>query len=396
MMAVVEQSGSASPGVKGGLRRLEGSLRPRLRAAWHWWIRSLVAWLPGRLRDLFGLAPQRLLLWRTGADYALGLWRGEARRTLAEHLPLPEPGSGDDPLAAVLTGRLAEVPRWLLLPASAVLRRRLVLPAGAGERLRDVLGFEIDRQTPFAAQDVHHDVRVVGRRGDDQIEAELVVIPKASLAAELAALGPLAATLAGVDVADASGEPLGVNLMAGVRQRRRDDPWRLRNLALLAAGLLALYLGLWQMLANRRAAAEAFQQQVDAQVRQARLASQQRRQLVDLVEGGAFLQAKRAATPSMVEVMDELAERLPDGTWLEKLSIEGDRILLIGLSGEASALVGRLQGSALWTDPALAGALQPDPRTRTDRFTLTATLASRATQAAASPAAEVPDATGSR
>jgi general secretion pathway protein L len=76
----------------------------------------------------------------------------------------------------------------------------------------------------------------------------------------------------------------------------------------------------------------------------------------------------------MVEVMDELARRLPDDTYLEKLSVEGDRILLIGLSREASGLVARLQGSPLWSEPTLAGALQPDPRTRMDRFTLTATL----------------------
>ena len=51
-----------------------------------------------------------------------------------------------------------------------------------------------------------------------------------------------------------------------------------------------------------------------------------------------------------------------------------DRVLLIGLSTEASALVGQLSGSTLWRAPALAGALQNDPRTRSDRFTLTAEL----------------------
>ena len=61
--------------------------------------------------------------------------------------------------------------------------------------------------------------------------------------------------------------------------------------------------------------------------------------------------------------MDELSRRLPDNTYLEKLSIEGDQLLLIGLSSEASALVGKLEGSKLWHSPALTGALQPDPRT---------------------------------
>jgi general secretion pathway protein L len=70
--------------------------------------------------------------------------------------------------------------------------------------------------------------------------------------------------------------------------------------------------------------------------------------------------------------MDELSQRLPDGTYLEKLAIEDNRLTLIGLSNEAPALIGRLQDSKLWRSPALAGAQQTDPSTRKDRFTLTA------------------------
>ena len=75
-----------------------------------------------------------------------------------------------------------------------------------------------------------------------------------------------------------------------------------------------------------------------------------------------------------MEVIDELSRRLPDNTYLEKLAIEDDRLTLIGLSREAPALIGRLQGSRLWRSPALTGALQPDPASGRDRFTLTAEL----------------------
>ena len=373
MRATVEQSAAARPERPAGLRRLDRSLRPRLRGFGQWWLRSLAAWLPVRARDLFGLSPQRLLLEPAGEGLRLSLWRGDGLRMLAD-IPVPPGGEGvGDPLARLLSPAMARVPRWLLLPASAVLRRRLSLPAAAGERLREVLGFEIDRQTPFTAADVRYDARLLAPRGD-QIEVELVVVPRATLDAALAALGPLAPTLAGVDVADAGGAPLGVNLAGDGARRRGDDPARGRNLVLVLVALLALLAGMWQLLANREAAAEFFAGQVELGAERARAASLERRQLVDLVEGGAFLRAARAGRPAMVEVMDELARRLPDDTYLEKLSIEGDRILLIGLSREASGLVARLQGSPLWSEPTLAGALQPDPRTRMDRFTLTATL----------------------
>ncbi|HLT44718.1 MAG TPA: PilN domain-containing protein [Luteimonas sp.] len=397
MSAVDEQSAAAPGGLRGGLSRVEGSLRPRLRGFMSWWTAALASWLPARTRDLFDLSPQRLLLRARGPELQLALWRGDGVRLLAD-VPLAGfTGREGDPLAILLSPRVADVPRWLVLPASAVLRRRLTLPAAAGERLREVLGFEIDRQTPFSATEVSYDARVLGRRGDDQLDVELVVVPKATLAAALEALGPIAPTLAGVDAADADGEPLAVNLMGDARRHRREDPWRRRNAVLLLAAALALCLGMWQMLANREAAADVFERQVDEAVRQARVASLEKRRLLDLVEGGAFLQAARAGTPTMVELMDELARRLPDGTYLEKLSIEGDRILLIGLSSEASALVSQLQGSPLWTSPALAGALQPDPRSRMDRFTLTATVATAdAAALQAAPAPEAADAAAAR
>ena len=395
MMAVVEQSAATPSALRGGLRRVDGSLRPRLRGFRQWWTRSLAAWLPARVRDLFGLSPQRLLLESTVDGLRLSLWRGDGVRVLAD-LPLaralPEQG---DPLARLLSPAMARVPRWLLLPGQAALRRRLTLPAAAAERLREVLGFEIDRQTPFTAAEVRYDARPLGRRGGDQLEAELVVVPRTTLDAALAAMGPLASTLAGVDVAEVDGTPLGVNLASDAGRNHRKDPARGRNLVLLLVALLALLAGMWQMLANREAAADFFAQQVEAEVERARSASLEKRQLLDLIEGGAFLRDARAGRPTMVEVMDELAERLPDDTFLEKLSVEGDRILLIGLSREASALVARLQGSPLWSEPTLAGALQPDPRTRMDRFTLTATLTVADPGAgAAATTAETGDAAG--
>jgi len=137
---------------------------------------------------------------------------------------------------------------------------------------------------------------------------------------------------------------------------------------------LGLVLGLSQVLENRRAAADRLEAEVATRSAQAREVALQRQRLVDAVEGGTYLQAQRNARPSVVEVMDELSRRLPDGTYLEKVAIEGGQLTLIGLSNQAAALVGKLEGARQWRAPALSGALQPDPRTRSDRFTLVAQL----------------------
>jgi len=340
-----------------------------------WWGRSLAAWLPRRWRLALGFDRGRLLLQPDADAVQLRMQDFDGLRDLG-HAPGLAQSLEDDPLAPLLAPALADLPRWLLLPAVAGLRRPLTLPAAAADRLRDVVGFEIDRQTPFTAETVAYDARLLGRRDSDgQLAVELVVVPRAALDAQLAALGPLAGNLAGIDVAGSDGAPLGVNLLPAAQRRSQVDPWRLWNWILAGVALLAVVAMLWQLLGNRRAAADALQVSTDQRVEAARRVSVQRQQLQDMVEGRAFLDQMRSGRPTSIEVLDELSRRLPDTTYLEKLSLENDRLLIIGLSSEASALVGRLEGAKVWRSPALTGALQPDPRTRRDRFTLTADLA---------------------
>ena len=335
-----------------------------------WWRQGLASWLPARWRVLLGLAQDRLLLSRVEGELQLQWQNADGLRDVAR---LPLPLQAQD-LEGVLGNRLAALPRWLLLPPGQVLRRGLQLPAAAAERLRDVVAFEVDRQTPFSADAVRFDARLLRRREDGQLEAELVAMPRPGFEEAVAGIGELAASLVGVDATDAAGVPLGVNLLPTEQRRRRNDPLRNWNLGLAAVALLALLATAWQVLDNRRDSAAAFAARVDAQAVQARGVAAQRQRLVDIVEGTDFLDRTRASRPTTVEVMDEVSRRLPDNTYLEKLAIEGDRLLLIGLSPEASALVAKLEGSKLWKSPALSGALQPDPRTRRDRFSLTAEL----------------------
>lgn len=348
-----------------------------------WWKQALLSWLPLRWRVLFGLASNRLLFSQVGDQLRLQVQDAEGLHEIA-WLPLP---LATAELDAVLGNRTGKLPRWLLLPAASALQRRLLLPGAAAERLRDVVGFEVDRQTPFTADSVRFDARVLERRVDGQLDTELIAVPRARFDAALAELGGLAGSLAGVDASDASGRPLGVNLLPTEIRRGSRDAMRTWNWALGAIALLGIATALWQILDNRRDAAEAFTKQVETRATQARAVAAERQQLVDIVEGAAFLDRARAARPTTVEILDELSRRLPDNTYLEKVGIEGDRLLLIGLSPEASALVGRMEGSRLWRAPALSGALQPDPRTRLDRFSLTADLATAPKPAASTGAA---------
>lgn len=359
-----------------------------------WWGTELAALVPARWRARLLVGERRVLYRR--ADDALCVSARSGSGADPEHelarLPLGDSPSTlavavEDVLAAA--DHAADRPRWLVLPAARVLRRRIMLPAAATERLRDVLGFELDRQTPFRADQVSYDYRLLARHdASRQIEVELVVLTLADLDAALAPLGALADGLAGVTAVDEHDQPLPVNLLPRLRRWRRRDHGRGVNLALLAFAVVALWFALWQTLDNQRAAVAELQTQVAARRAEAAQVQVLRAQLTDATDGTSFLARMRAASPTVLELLADLSARLPDHTWLEKLSLEQGRLVLVALSPEAPALVAQLQASKLLRAPALSGSVQADPGSGNKRATLVAELADGPTAPAARDAAD--------
>ncbi|MET0290340.1 MAG: PilN domain-containing protein [Pseudoxanthomonas sp.] len=346
-----------------------GALLGRVRLFLSWWKRSLLQCLPRSWRRVLGLGDDRVLVYVEHASLVLDRDTGDAVTALVEL-----PAEAHELPDSLLGPRLAALPRWAVLPSNVALRRTLRLPAAAAPRLRDVVGFEIDRQTPFTADAVHYDARILGWREDGRLDVELVVVPRAQVQRVVAQLTPVAGELAGVDVFDEQHAPLRVNLLPLAQQGRRGTGQRGISLAFMAVALVSLLAAASVVLDNRGEAADALEAQVRSRAESARVVATRRQQLVDMIDGSTFLAQRRTALPATLQVLDELTRRLPDGTYLEKVSIEGNRLLVIGLSSEAASLVGRMEGAPYWRNPALSGALQPDPRVRRDRFSLVAEL----------------------
>lgn len=363
------------------LRYLDSPLPGWLRVAGD----TVLGLLPDSLRRQLGVRHRRLLLSVDRNGLALRAQLDDQVQLLG-HLPVD-----DAALLAELRERLdagaANVPRWLLLDVAQTLRPVLSVPASAEPRLREVMQFEIDRQTPFAADQVSFEPRVLHRDAHTrQLKVELVVLPKARLDAALGLLGPLADGLAGVDVAGADGSRLGVNLLPAAGRGLRTDRARQANrwLALIAVAALAAAMAL--VLNNRTRTLDAYQQRVDAAKAQAREVRMLRNSLRSSAEAANFLARRRAQMPTTLELLDDLTRRIPDSTFLEKISVNDGNMVLIGQSQQASALVGLLQGSPLIRTPTLTGSVQTDPRTGKERFTLTAVVAGSAREKEAADA----------
>lgn len=351
------------------LRYLDSPLPGWLRVAGD----TVLGLLPDSVRRQLGVRHRRLLLSVDGQGLTLRAQLDDRVQLLGQ-LPLD-----DAALLAELRERLdagaANVPRWLVLDIAQTLRPVLSVPASAEARLREVMQFEIDRQTPFAADQVSFEPRVLQRDAQTrQLKVELVVLPRTRLDAALGLLGPLADSLAGVDVAHADGSRLGVNLLPTTGRGLRVDRARQANRWLGLIAVLALVAAMAAVLGNRSSTLDGYRERVDAAKVQAREVRMLRNSLRSSAEAANFLAKRRAQMPTTLELLDDLTRRIPDSTFLEKVSVNDGNMVLIGQSQQASALVGLLQGSPLIRTPTLTGSVQTDPRTGKERFTLTAVV----------------------
>jgi general secretion pathway protein L len=337
-----------------------------------WWGGELRGLLPERWRRLLAVEDAALLLELGGDELQVSRRLDEGQVELLR-LPLAE----RDALAGALDQALGEegreLRRVLLLPPALVLRRVLSLPAAALDNLRTVLGFELDRQTPFKPEQVVFDSRVLRHEpGARQVPVELALVTRDRLQQVLGALGGLAPTLSAVDVRGADGAALGYNFLPPEQRRQRANTRLWINFGLLAASFALLLMAMSQLLDNRLAAVEALGAESEKMHDEARAVARLRTSLEEAATAANFLAIEKARQPSMVLLLNELTRLLPDDTWLERLSFSNGEVSLSGQSNQAAKLVEVLQGSTLLRNPALSGPIQPDARTGKDRFNITA------------------------
>ena len=343
-----------------------------LSAGWSLVRHELLGLLPATWQEILGATDRRLCIRVQGEE--LHLFAANNGR-LTE---LGSVSSDDESLLRKCLARFHQqknAPRYLLLDNKQVLRRMLTLPLSAEGKLREVVSFEVDRQTPFTQDQIYFEARVISRNlQSKQCQVELIVLPKQALEKNLKTLGVLASDLSGADVLEDNWQTLGVNLLPlHLRTAHANQNFWL-NLGLALAGLALLVIAMNQVLKNREQVQQEWEQKVAIAKTQAKDANVFREQLKRAGKAEIFLEKFRNSQPAMLTLINDLTKRIPDDTALDKISVNEGRLVLVGQSKQAAALVGQLQGSPYISSPALAGAVQPDTRTNRDRFTLNATV----------------------
>ncbi len=339
---------------------------------WRWWLGELAGCLPGWLRAALGRRRRHLTVSVSEGEARFALDRGRGSSPLGRL----ELGGGGDAAAArrlVRGVRPGSARVSLELPAGQVLRRVVELPAAAAENLRQVLGFEMDRHTPFQASEVYFDYSVLaGGRRDKQIKVDLVVATKAVVDQGLATLrswdlavdrvGPAGDEGARFNLLPASAAPGGAAL-----SRRFSVAFAV---AAVVLGAVAIYLPL----ARKQEVLALTEARLTAARSEAVVADGLKQRVDKMVARGRFVVERKRSRPTATALLSEVSALLPDHTWLMQFAWRADGVRLSGYSARPSSLIGLLEQSALLSAVAFSSPVTMDQRVGLERFNVSAAV----------------------
>jgi general secretion pathway protein L len=343
-----------------------------IREFFAWWFGQLAELLPRGLRRTALTAVDAVVIKPIGPlgrgieAVAIGL-RRNGRET-----PLGRFGLGATDLAELprATGRTTV----LRLGEPDVLGKTLTLPLAAERELNQVLGFEMDRETPFKPEEIYWNHRIEGTdRQTGRLSVRLVLLPKANLAPLLTALGRFGIRPRRAEIAD--GPDAGAYLpLEGDGGRVRHPSNRLMWSAAVCCAVLGLAVVVTPFV--RQGIALASLEQQIAVGRTAATEADSLRQEIDRLAGSAdFIEGERDKAGRPLVVLAAATRVLPDDTYLTEMELQKRKVTLTGRSAAAARLIGPLAADGTFRNPGFTAPVTRVEALHTELFTINSEVA---------------------
>ena len=341
------------------LRKTRTAREGRIGALLRWWGAELSALLPGGLALVLGVSPEILLLIPEGDDFTVCLFR---------HGRLHPMGLlSQSPVHAQLTQRQeAGVECALRIPQELGLRRQAPLAVSALSKGFEAVSGEIERQTPFAPDQVYLGYEVEDRpdaRG--RVMANLALVPCETADAFLGKLARAGITPDRITLAEDRAESPGDTVHI-LKTRRKTPPPKFMLGTVAALAILALvspYVRNGVTLASLRTELAAAQRLAAGDAAHRRANRDAQGQLNELA-------SRRAGRPPVIAVLDALSRSLPDTAHLAQFELSGQRLTLQGVARSASDLIAPLEALAFAAKVEFSAPVLRDPASGLEQFQL--------------------------
>ncbi len=341
-----------------------------------WWAKQMLDLAPERLRhNHLGPATALVLAVEQRAESTATevVARQRRARRETEIARFVVSGSVIETVAQLLERRRRDMPLVFQVPRGWLLEREVMLPLAAEEQLARVLQYEMDRLTPFKADDVYWGFEVTTRDRDlGSLRLRLSLVPRAGLAVLMAAVQAAGAAPALLEVALNDGRVRRLR-MQQTDTRRAQARRRAFVLVVWACAGLAVAAVVQPFVLQSIARARIERQIAGLQPGLTRVDALRRRIAATAAGAGAFA-AEQGRVGDALQMLAAVTGILPDDTYLTRFELRDRTLTLEGNSAAAAKLIGALSADPLIRD---AGFAAPVTRSETgaDVFTIRATLA---------------------
>lgn len=296
------------------------------------------------------ITPQRrvLCIAGQGANFTLHAAAGPKLPPLPEITLNFAEGTARPPLPEAWRSALRGSRIEVRLRSDQVLLRPVTFPRQASDFLAGMIRAQIDRLTPWTADEAVFGWSAPQPAPGERITMTLaatsggVINPLIAVAAALGARSVFAAVELG------SGESLEkVTLLErglqGGNAAGFDVPRLLRHGLLAVALACVITLGVTGFVGG---AIDADRQEIAQQI------ARQRASLRLSQRGGSaetLLARRKQSTPASVLVLEAISQALPDGTYVTELRIDGDKVQVVGMTRDAPSLIRLMEQSPQFT-----------------------------------------------
>jgi general secretion pathway protein L len=338
----------------------------------NWWFGQLAELLPQRLRPSSPTAADATVITPIGAAgqgveaVTVGL-RRNGKETLLGQFALGASGLAEFP-------RAAGKPVVLRLSDGDVLGKTVVLPLAAEREIDQALAFEMDRETPFGAEELYWSRRILAAdRQSGRLSLRLLLVPKANLAPLLGLLGQIGVAPVRAEIAD--GPDAGSWLpLDGVDHPTNRIAGRFIRPAAICCALLALAAIVTPFI--RESIAMASLERALAAGRQAAGEANSLRREIARLSGSADLVGKeREKVGQPLAVLAAATRVLPDDTYLTEMELRQRKLTMTGRSAAAARLIGAVTADSEFRNPAFAAPVTRIEALHQELFTVIAEVA---------------------
>jgi general secretion pathway protein L len=351
------------------------SITYQIRGFFSWWGGELASLMPESVASLFrnGTPAQLFYADETLRLVNYGANGEEVHRNFLSGIDF------EDPEQRKILTNASEI--RLCLERKKYLIKKVTLPIETEENLREVLAFEMDRQTPFTADQVYYDYVISDRDKQARtLEVSLILAPIDRLSYALNLLNLNEIRINAISPCEEESAIFNrINLLPPELRKKPQKGYRLINYFLLLTFSLLLLANLALPVWQKSTYTKALETELADFKRQSAETVTLREKVDQAKLENRFLEIKKIDSLQMLQILNELTMVIPDDTWISNFELRDKTIHLHGQSLASAALIPLIDASPLFRNVTFRSPVTQNKQNNTERFHISAELETRET-----------------